>query len=361
MIGRLENKDFFINFAFSAERGSSRFADMPLKTKTMKIRNNGIMMIALGVVLTLGATGCSVFKPSSNQEGSGKGLQGWVESEKIAADEDVKRAKSDAEKGVQAAKTEAEKAMAKADGKLQQIADGATSGTLAGDWAVETVLGKKAVGETAPFIKFVPGENRIYGNNGCNIINGQYEANGVARTISFGNLATTMMLCATNNITDAEIGEALGLTVSYSIETADDNESILRFFDAGGKEVMELMHRDFHFLDGTWAVVTIDGEAVNVDRMKVALDVDEKRMHGNTGCNIINGELETDMDAANSISFSKIGMTRMACPDSGWETRMTVALEEAVTARKVSDDEIEFIGSNGKQVMLLKKSSPIED
>ncbi len=124
---------------------------------------------------------------------------------------------------------------------------------------------------------------------------------------------------------------------------------------------MELMHRDFHFLDGTWAVETIDGEKVNIKGMKVALDVDEKKMHGNTGCNIINGELETDMDAANSISFSKIGMTRMACPDSGWETRMTMALEEAVTAKKVSADEIEFIGSNGKQVMLLKKTSPIED
>lgn len=95
--------------------------------------------------------------------------------------------------------------------------------------------------------------------------------------------------------------------------------------------------------------------------MKLALDVDEKKMHGNTGCNIINGVLDTDMDTANSISFSGIAMTRMACPDSGWETRMVVALEEAITAKKINDDTIEFIGSNGKQVMLLKKTSPIED
>lgn len=47
--------------------------------------------------------------------------------------------------------------------------------------------------------------------------------------------------------------------------------------------------------------------------------------------------------------------------DSGWETRMVVALEEAITAKKINDDTIEFIGSNGKQVMLLKKTSPIED
>ena len=145
------------------------------------------------------------------------------------------------------------------------------------------------------------------------------------------------------------------------MKPGNDEETIMCFFDAGGKQVMELMHRDFHFLDGSWAVTAIDGEKVNIEGMKIALDVDEKRMHGNTGCNIINGELETDMDAANSISFSKIGMTRMACPNSGWETRMMMALEEAVTARKVSSDEIEFIGSNGKQVMLLKRSSQIDD
>lgn len=323
----------------------------------MKIGNNSITIAALGVALVLCATGCSVFKPSSTQEGSGKGLQGWVETERNAAGDEVKTVKTEAVKDMNAAKADAEKALAKADGKLQAKAGGA----LSGDWAIETVLGKKAVGETAPFIKFVPGENRIYGNNGCNVINGQYSADSAEKTISFGHLATTMMMCGMNNITDAEIGEALGLTVSYSLEERADNESILRFFDAGGKQVMELMHRDFHFLDGTWAVTAIDGEKVNIKGMKVALDVDEKRIHGNTGCNIINGVLETDMDAANSISFSRIGMTRMACPDSGWETRMMVALEEAVTARKAGADEIELIGSNGKQVMLLRKASPFDD
>ncbi|MDE6552656.1 MAG: META domain-containing protein [Muribaculaceae bacterium] len=323
----------------------------------MKKRNNNVMIAALGLVLTLGATGCSVFKPSSSREGSGKGLQGWVETEKGEAAKVTKEAKAEAVKVEKAAKAEAEKAMAKVDGKIQQK----SQGVLTGDWAIETVLGKKAVGETAPFIKFVPEENRIYGNNGCNIINGQYTSDSKEKSLTFGNLATTMMMCGQNNITDAEIGEALGLTVRYSMENGSEDETLLRFYDAGGKIVMELMHRDFHFLDGTWAVKSIDGEAVNVEGMKIALDVDEKKMHGNTGCNIINGELETDMDAANSISFSKIGMTRMACPDSGWETRMMVALEEAVTAKKVSADEIEFIGSSGQQVMLLKKSSPIED
>lgn len=311
----------------------------------MKNRNNRITITMLGLTLLFGASGCSIFKSSSGEEGSGKGLRGWFESMKGEDSKDVK-----------AAKAEAEKALAKMEGK-----DGEVKDALSGDWAIEIVLGKKAVGETAPFIKFESAGKRIYGNNGCNTINASYTADSDKKTISFSHLAATMMLCADNNITDAEIGEALGLTASYMIENGEDDETILRFYDAGGKEVMQLMHRDFHFLDGTWAVTSIDGENVDIDGMKIALDVDEKRMHGNTGCNIINGELETDMDSANSISFSKIGMTRMACPDSGWETRMTMALEEAVTAKKVSSDEIELIGSNGKPVMLLKKTSPIDE
>lgn len=326
------------------------------------------MTAALGVALMMGATSCSIFKPSSNQEGSGKGLQGWFESGKKDAEKDAKAVKKEAseadkeaKKAVSKTKDESEKVIAKVDEKLQAIADVQKKGALSGDWAIESVLGKKAVGETAPFIKFVPSEGNIYGNNGCNVLNGQYTTSYVDKTIAFSNLATTMRLCDSSNLTDVEIGEALGLTVRYTEEDGDNSESILKFYDAGGREVMMLMHRDFHFLDGTWAVISIDGEKVNIPEMKIALDVEEKKLHGNTGCNIINGELETDMDTANSISFSKIAMTRMACPNSGWETRMTMALEEAITAKKISADEIEFLGSNGRQVMLLKKTSPIEE
>lgn len=327
----------------------------------MMNRNNKLFTAALGIAVVLSASSCSIFKPASKDDVGGKGLQGWVEADKADMEKDAKSVKESAKKEAMVAQKEAEKAMAKVDEKLHQIADVHKTGALSGDWAIEKVLGKQAVGETAPFIKFVPSENRIYGNNGCNILNGQYQSSYVDKTISFSNLATTMMMCGSTEITDVEIGEALGLTVRYSLEEAHDSESILKFYDAGGREVMELMHRDFHFLDGTWSVVAIDGESVNIEDMKVALDVDEKRLHGNTGCNIINGELDTDMDAANSISFSKIAMTRMACPNSGWETRMTMALEEAITAKKISDDEIALIGSNGKQVMLLKRTSPMEE
>lgn len=322
------------------------------------IRNKIILPAAMLLSAAM-MSSCSIFKPSGS-DGSDKGVQGWYETGKKDAETAEKVTEAEAKKNEKKVKTEAEKAMAKVDEKLKEIADVQALGAISGDWAIEEVLGKPAVGETAPFIKFVPAENRLYGNNGCNTMSGEYKSSYVDKTISFGNIATTMKLCAKTGITDIEIGQALELTKKYTIDTSTPDHQ-LRFYDAAGNEVMRLMHRDFHFLDGTWAVEKIDGEKVGVDGMKLALDVDEKRMHGNTGCNIINGDFETDMDTANSISFSGIAMTRMACPDSGWETRMMMALEEAVTAKKISDDTVEFIGSNGKQVMLLKRTTPIED
>lgn len=309
--------------------------------------------IIIGAALIVAATGlssCSLFQGKGSTE---KAATGWYDSEKKEVGKETTKVKNEVKK-------EVANTTPKVNNVLKDIAYQQANGALAGDYAIESVFGKAAVGETAPFIKFVPSEGRIYGNNGCNVMNGKFTSSYADKTISFRDLATTMMMCGKSGITDVEIGQALGMTTKYSL---DENgyENILTFYDANGKPVMQLMHRDFHFLDGTWKVEQINGETVNIDGMKLALDVDEKRVHGNTGCNIINGDLETDMDTANSISFSGIGMTRMMCPDSGWETRMVVALEEAVTAKKINNDEIEFLGSNGQQVMLLKRTSPIEE
>jgi len=313
------------------------------------MKRHNLVMMAVAATLTIGSSGCSIFNKSER-------ARGWKET----GQNDAKKVDDAVKTTSGRVKKDTNKAIAEVNEKLQEIADEMKYSNLSGDWAIETVLGKKAVGETAPFIKFNPAENRIYGNNGCNVINAHYEINAKSKTISFGNMISTMMLCAKTDITDAEIGEALGSTKSYSLEISDPDQT-LTLYNAEGKEVMTLMHRDFYFLDGVWAVKKIDGEKVDIDGMKLALDVEEKRMHGNTGCNIINGELETDMETANSISFSKIGMTKMACPNSGWETRMMVALEDAVTARKINNDEIEFLGSNGQQVMLLQRTTPIEE
>lgn len=229
-------------------------------------------------------------------------------------------------------------------------------GVVKGDWAIESVYGKKAVGEDSPFIKFVPSEHRMYGNNGCNVINGGYVYSAADSTISFGNIASTMRMCGKEGLTDYEINTALGAAKYYTWRV-QDSDYYLTFFDESRKEVMVLMHQNFEFLNGTWRVSRINDQPVNVEGMKLVLDVDEGKLHGSTGCNIINGVLETDMEHPNSISFSAIAMTRMACPDSGWETSLVVALEEVSAARPISGNEVVLYDDQQKPVLTLVRAA----
>lgn len=225
-------------------------------------------------------------------------------------------------------------------------------GILKGDWAIETVNGKPVVGEKAPFIRFSPSENMIYGNNGCNVIHGAYKYNPADSTICFSNIASTMMLCNMEGLTDYEINAALDITRYYSWEIRD-NDFYLYFLNEARQPVMGLMHQNFDFLNGAWQVTAINGKDVDEPDMKLVIDVDEEKIHGNTGCNILNGSMEIDMEQANSISFSRIATTRMMCPDSNHETELLVALEDTSTAKPTSKDSVLLLDSQGKEVLRL--------
>lgn len=229
-------------------------------------------------------------------------------------------------------------------------------GVVKGDWAIETVDGEKAVGETAPYLKFVPSEKMVYGNNGCNVINANYKYNPSDSTLSFSGIASTMRLCAMEGITDSKIAIALDQTRNYTWEEKGSSY-YLYFYNEAKKCVMSLMHQNFQFLNGVWKVMAIDGADVKNSLMKMVIDVDEGKIHGNTGCNILNGTLEIDMDAANSISFQAIGMTQKACPEPNYETALIFALEDASAAKPVSTDAVILYNSQGKEVLRLQRTT----
>lgn len=236
-------------------------------------------------------------------------------------------------------------------------------GVVKGDWAIEQVNGKNAVGENAPYIKFEPVQGRIYGNNGCNTINGNYKYSVTDHSISFTGLITTLMACGTPGITDTEIDAALNTVRSYRLEERD-HQYWMYLSDAAGKTVLALMHQNFDFLNGTWLVQSIKDKKINVKGhmlvpdMKLVIDVPERKVHGNTGCNILNGDLNTDMDRPNSISFENMATTRMACPpDNNFETDMLVALEEAVTAHPVDASTVELLNSQKQVIMILVRTT----
>lgn len=231
-----------------------------------------------------------------------------------------------------------------------------SKGIVKGDWAIETVNGNPVVGEKAPFLKFVPNEKRVYGNNGCNVINAEYTYNPEEKTIRFSYLSSTMMMCHKEGLTDMAINLALDAARYYSWELNGDDYYIT-LYNEKHEPVMGLMHQNFQFLNGTWAVKEISGEKVNVAKMKLVIDVDEGKLHGNTGCNVINGNLEINMESANSISFQAISKTLMLCPDENYETQLLVALEEAMKAKPLKGGRVELLDSQDKAVLVLQRTS----
>lgn len=231
-----------------------------------------------------------------------------------------------------------------------------SKGIIKGDWAIETVNGKEAIGEKAPFLKFSPEEGRVYGNNGCNVINAQYKYSPSDSTINFSYLTSTMMMCHKEGITDREINLALDAARFYKVALNGEDFS-LTLYNEQHEVVMELMHQSFQFLNGTWAVKEISGEKVNVPNMKLVIDVDEGKIHGNTGCNTMNGSMEINMNEPNSISFQAITKTLRMCPDINYETQLLVALEEAMRAKPLKGDKVELLDSQFKPVLVLERTS----
>lgn len=227
-------------------------------------------------------------------------------------------------------------------------------GALLGDWAIEMANGKPAKGEYPPYIKFNTNENVIYGNNGCNIINATYKYNQADSTLLFKNIIATTKACAIENLTDYDINYALNNTHYYSWYY-DNNQHYLEFLDINRNPIMLLMHQDFDFLNGAWHVTEIDGMPIDDDSMQLVFDIDGRKVHGNTGCNILNGSLETDLETANTLSIQKIVTTRMACPDASNETSLLVALEEVEYLKPIDKNKASLLNSRREVVLQLSR------
>lgn len=115
-----------------------------------------------------------------------------------------------------------------------------TISELEGEWLIKTVDGT-AIGksEKVPFIGFNIKENRVYGNAGCNSINGTLKTDDKnPSAIDLSHLATTMMMCADMQ-TETTVLKALNAVKTFKV--LSDNE--IAFCNAEGKEIMTLQKK----------------------------------------------------------------------------------------------------------------------
>ena len=118
---------------------------------------------------------------------------------------------------------------------------------------------------------------------------------------------------------------------------------------------MRLRRGDLSFLNGNWAVEAING----LDQLEVEatlfIDIDQHRIHGNTGCNYFNGDIYLDHRIGNAVDFSNLGITRMACPHAAQESAMLVALEQAYTAMPQGHDRVVILDDQGIAQLTLSR------
>lgn len=227
-----------------------------------------------------------------------------------------------------------------------------------GEWQLATIDSKNVTEEDdVPYIFFESPKGRFYANNGCNTLNGSYVMeNG---KISFGGVASTMMYCAHAPYEAAfnaavSDGSVLTTTPVYRIGA----DAYLTLVDKNSKPVMTLRKKNMEFLNGNWQIEMADGVKIKDEEATVFFDIAELRLHGNTGCNFVNGTLYIDPQRPNAIDISNMGITRRGCPKTEQERAITVALESAYTAKEGSEpDTVVLMDKSGKTIMLLRRTN----
>lgn len=225
---------------------------------------------------------------------------------------------------------------------------------LNGEWSMRTLRNKDINTRERAYLIFNINDkdSLLYGNNGCNVINGSIHAHGTNK-ISFDNIITTMMECH-NATSERSLMKALNEVASYKIS----NENGIRYLtlmNAKGHNLLYLKNQDINFLNGAWTVSSINEESVTSQNVRIVIDIQEMRIHGNSGCNIINGTLFIDPDKDWAVEFQELVSTRKMCPEISIETALLVALEETQTCKKLTDNEIALYDGSGKQVATLRR------
>ena len=242
-----------------------------------------------------------------------------------------------------------------------QTTDKHNAAELAGEWSIIEVNGENVVinGEDHPKLTLTPADSdadivNIIAFNGCNYLNGAWNVKG-NRLIKGGEFISTLKACPDAPYEYA-VNNALNSADSYLL-TDSANVSLKA---ESGQTVMKLRKRNLAFLNGAWRVTAIDGQPITA-RIMIVIDIDENRVHGNAGCNMLNGEIVVNLDKGNGIEFKNLATSRMTCPDIATEQAFLLALENVDTADKgANDNEAVLKNTAGQVIISLTRLTPEE-
>lgn len=226
---------------------------------------------------------------------------------------------------------------------------------IKGEWVIIKASGKSINDlEERAYINFNALDGKIYGYTGCNYINGNFSVDGNTN-LRITDIITTAKECDAIN-EERSIIEGLNNASSFSIYKKDG----LYYLDiksADGKTAVHAKRHNADVLTGTWKVTAIEKKPVDNDRLRLVIDIPELKLHGEAGCNIINGTIGLDRNKDWFIQFQSIASTKRACDGEtmSLERNLLIALEEVEYIQRLSFNEIKLQDKNRNEVLTLKR------
>ena len=111
-------------------------------------------------------------------------------------------------------------------------------------------------------------------------------------------------------------------------------------------------------LDGEWIITKVEGKTIEVveNTPFIAVDVDEKTVHGTGGCNIFNGEFSQEANNPASFQLGELATTMMAGPGMEQEGIILPALGKVRSFAVQEDGTISLMDEKQNEVLVLTKN-----
>ena len=194
---------------------------------------------------------------------------------------------------------------------------------------------------------------KCYAYDGCNYINGEFKLKNDSCLERLTEFISTLKSCD-NDEYEHRMIQSINNVCGF-IVVQEGAEYQLELKNSHGETLMLLKRTALESYNGAWLVTSINGVSVeNGLNLKLVFDIENNSVHGNVGCNTMNGIINTQIDNPDKISFSNIITTRMSCPDMKIEIDLLQALESVVEI-KINNSEAYLLDENGSKVVNLMR------
>lgn len=200
-------------------------------------------------------------------------------------------------------------------------------------------------------LEFGP-DNAFSGYSGCNTYMGSASVmdDGV---ITLGPIGSTKMACANDTVAAQEMTYLTALESAGQYRLAGDRLILLT---EDGHQLTFVASGAYALLNSQWqlAAMHVDGEPVELaaDTAITLEFTSDKDVAGRGGCNQYGGMYQADDQ---SIDFSQILSTLMACADSGVmdQEQQYFKMLDLVTGYEIADGQLTLSAADGEQQMIF--------